>query len=159
MDSYIRNANRLTIFLYVVLLLISAAGAIWLPDSVAIHYKLGGKPDRWGSPASLLVLPFIVFFLLGIIWATDKAHPDFMNFPGPRTPGNVARQLRNTHLMSATVRPFLTLFFVVIQGQSIWAKFYNQDRLIGWSIPVMLVLLFLLIGFFVRRSYQLVPRQ
>ncbi|GAB4021843.1 DUF1648 domain-containing protein [Spirosoma koreense] len=159
MSTYVRNANYLTIGLFVLLTGISIAGAVFLPVPVAIHYNLAGKPDRWGSPASLLILPVIVFFLLGIIWATDRAHPDLMNFPGPRTPENVPRQLRNTRLMNATMRVYLTFMFLIIQSQSIWAKFYNRDQLIGWTLPVFMVSLFLIIGFFVRRAYKLVPRQ
>ncbi|MBD2751609.1 hypothetical protein IC230_01800 [Spirosoma sp. BT704] len=124
-----------------------------------MHYNLAGKPNRWGSPATLLILPFIVFFVISISWAAEKAHPDFMNFPGPRTPENVSRQLGNIRLMGSTIRVFLTGMFLIIQSQSIWAKYYNHDQLIGWTLPVLLFFLFLLIGFFVRRSYKLIPRQ
>lgn len=159
MSTYERNANRLTIVLFIALTLVSVAGAVWLPGPIAIHYNLSGQPNRWGSPATLLILPVIVFIILGIMQATRNAHPDFMNFPGPRTPENVARQLHNTHLMLASMRVFLAFLFLVIQAQSVWAKLYNQNQLIGWTIPVMIALLFLITGYFVRRAYKLVPRQ
>lgn len=158
MDAYIRNANRITIFLFVILVLVSIAGAVWLPNPIAIHYNLAGKADRWGNPATLLILPFIVFFVISISWAVEKAHPDFMNFPGPRTPENIARQLGNIRLMNASLRVFLAAMFLILQSQSVWAKLYNQDQLIGWTLPVLLIGLFVLIGVFVRRSYKLVPR-
>ena len=159
MSRYERNANRLTIVLFICLVLLAVAGAIWLPNPIAVHYNLAGKPDGWGSPATLLILPGIVFFLLGILWATEKAHPDFMNFPGPRTPENVSRQLYNIRQMTASMRVFFTAMFLLIQGQLIWAKLYNHDRLVGWTIPIFVITPLLLIGFFVRRAYKLVPRE
>lgn len=159
MSNYERNANRLTIFLFACLVLLSVAGAIWLPNPVAIHYNLSGKPDRWGSPTTLLIIPGLVFFLLGLLWATEKIHPDLMNFPGPRTPENVARQLHNIRQMSASVRVFFTVMFLLIQGQLVWAKLYNHNQLVGWTIPFLIVAPLLLVGFFIRRAYKLVPRQ
>lgn len=159
MSSYERKANRLASIPFVALTLVSVAGAIWLPESIPIHYNLRGQPNRWGSPATLLILPVIVFILLSILSATRNAHPDFMNFPGPRTPENVARQRHNTHLMLASMRAFLAFFFLVIQGQSIWAKLYNRDQLSSWTLPCLITMLFVITGYFVWRAYKLVPRQ
>lgn len=159
MSTYERNANRLTIGLFIALAGISIAGTIWLPNPIAIHYNLSGQPNRWGSPATLLILPFIGFFVIGILGAVGKAHPDFMNFPGPRTPENVVRQVQNTRQMLASLRVFITSLFLVLQCQAIWANLYHQDRLIGWTIPLLIALLLLIVGFFVRRAYKLIPRQ
>ncbi len=154
-----RTANRLTLALFIALAGISIAGAIWLTGPIPVHYNLSGQPNRWGSPATLLILPFITFFILGIMWASGKAHPDFMNFPGPRTPENVARQVQNMRQMLASLRVFITGLFLILQSQSIWAKFYNQNQLINWTLPLLLVSLFGLIGFFVWRAYKLVPAE
>ncbi|UFH54259.1 DUF1648 domain-containing protein [Spirosoma sp. KNUC1025] len=159
MSSYERNANRLTVILLVGLTLLSLAGAIWLPTPIAIHYNLSGQPDRWGNPATLLILPLVAFFIAGITWASEKLPPDFMNFPGPRTAENVARQLSNIHLMTASIRPLMVALFLLIQAESIWAKFYNHDRLVSWTIPVMATFITVVIGYFVWRAYRLVPRQ
>ena len=159
MNPYQRNANYLTIGLFIILTGVSVAGAIWLPSPIATHYNIAGKPDRWGSPATLLILPAIVFFILGILGAADKIHPNLMNFPGPRTPANVIRQVHNIRQMSASLRVFIVAMFLLIQGQSIWAKLYNHNQLAGWTIPLVAILPLLLVGFFVRRAYKLIPRQ
>ncbi|WP_020594696.1 DUF1648 domain-containing protein [Spirosoma panaciterrae] len=159
MATYERLTNWLTILLLILLTMFSIAGALWLPNPIAIHYNLHGQPDRWGSPATLLILPVIAFLVIGILWASQKIHPDFMNFPGPRTPENIARQLGNIRLMTASMRLFVASLFLVIQGQSIWAKFYNQDQLIGWTIPSMIGLLTVVVSFFVWRAYKLVPKE
>jgi uncharacterized membrane protein len=159
MSKFERNANWLTIALFVLLTIVSIAGAIWLPNPTAIHYNLSGKPDRWGSPATLLILPGITFVLLGILWAVPNAHPDFMNFPGPRTPENVTRQVGNTRLLLASMRAFLTGLFLIFQLNSVWAKLYNHDQLTPWVLLPLLAGLFTLIGIFVRRAYRLVPKQ
>lgn len=153
MSEFERNANRLTIILFVLLTGVSIAGALWLPNPTAIHYNLSGKPDRWGSPATLLILPGVTFVLLSILWAVRNAHPDFMNFPGPRTPENVARQVENTRLLLASMRAFLTGLFLILQLNSVWAKLYNYDQLTPLVLFPLLVGLFALIGIFVRRVY------
>ncbi|GAB4027508.1 hypothetical protein [Spirosoma gilvum] len=86
-------------------------------------------------------------------------HPDFMNFPGPRTAENVGRQLGNIRLMTASMRLFVASLFLLIHAQSIWAKFYNHDHLIGWTIPSIVGLMLVVVGFFVWRAYKLVPKQ
>ena len=158
MSSYERYTNRLTSILFVALVGVSIAGAVLLPSPVPVHYNFSGQPNRWGSSATLLILPVIVFFLLAILQATRNAHPDFMNFPGPRTPENVARQLHNVHQLLASMRLFFAFLFLVIQAQSIWAKLYHQNQLIGWTIPAMIIVLFLITGYFVWRAYKLAPR-
>ncbi|GAB3985467.1 hypothetical protein GCM10028807_00780 [Spirosoma daeguense] len=158
MSNYERNANRLTNALFVILIALSVGGAIWLPSPIPIHYNMAGQADRWGSPATLLVLPVIAFFTLGILYATRKVHPDFMNFPGPRTPENVARQLQNAYQMMATLRVFIVCLFLSIQVQTIWAKLHNQNQLLGWTIPILTATPLLLAGFFIWRAYKLIPR-
>ncbi|MBN8823287.1 MULTISPECIES: DUF1648 domain-containing protein [unclassified Spirosoma] len=158
MTTYERTANWLTILLLTLLTVLSIVGAVWLPSPIAIHYNLQGQPDRWGSPATLLILPVIAVFTTSLLWVSQKIHPDFMNFPGPRTSENVARQLGNIRLMTASLRLFVVSLFLLIQGQSIWAKFYNHDQLSGWTIPCMISFVFVLVGFFVWRAYKLVPK-
>ena len=159
MSTYERIANWLAIGLFSLLLMLSVVGAVTLPDPVPIHYNLAGQIDRWGSPATLLILPFVGLIVLVILFAAAKVHPDFMNFPGPRTPENVTRQLRNTRLMLASLRVFIMALFLSLQTQTVWGMRNPQNRSIGWWLAVLLIPLFLLIGFFVWRSYRLIPRQ
>ncbi|WP_461088988.1 DUF1648 domain-containing protein [Spirosoma gilvum] len=70
MTTYERMTNWLTIVLLTLLTTLSIAGAMWLPSPIAIHYNLHGQPDRWGSPATLLIIPLIALFVTGLLWVS-----------------------------------------------------------------------------------------
>jgi uncharacterized membrane protein len=157
MSTFERNSHRLTIFLLIALTIEAIAGVIWLPDRIPVHYTIRGEVDQYGSPATLLILPGVGLFIAFIIRLPRSIPVEMMNFPGPRTPENIARQLENGNLLMASLRPLLIGILLVILTQSIWTIAYGKTKLIGWLLPVLLVIMFLVIGFFLRRAYKLVP--
>ncbi|GAB3758185.1 DUF1648 domain-containing protein [Spirosoma pomorum] len=159
MSKFERNAGRLTIFLLIALTIEAVAGVIWLPDRIPVHYNFRGEVDRYGSPATLLILPGIGLFIAFIMRLPRRMPVEMMNFPGPRTPENIARQVENGTLLLASLRPLIISMFLVIQTQSIWKVASGQTLLIRWLLPALIVSMFLVIGFFLRRAYRLVPRQ
>ncbi len=50
---------------------------VWaeLPDRVPQHWNARGEVDRYGPKASLLLVPFITWFVLGIFWAVPYLDP------------------------------------------------------------------------------------
>ena len=54
---------------YVILLvcfIIAIIGIVVLPDEIATHFDGAGNVDGYGSPVTLLFLPFIMLFTNGI---------------------------------------------------------------------------------------------
>jgi uncharacterized membrane protein len=158
MSPFERNSHQLTIFLLIALTLEAIAGVIWLPDRIPVHYNFQGEVDRYGSPATLLILPGVGLFIAFIMRLPRSIPVEMMNFPGPRTPENIARQLENGNLLMASLRPLIITMFLVIQTQSIWSVAFGKTYLIRWLLPVLLTIMFLMIGFFLRRAYKLVPK-
>ena len=157
-NRYERSANRLTIVLLVVLAGISIAGMVTLPSRIPIHYNWRGQPDRWGSLSTVLIMPLLALLLSGLLPLTKRIPASLMNFPGPQTPENIDLQVANIWLMIASLRVFIVLLFLALQSQFIWAAAQSQPRLSLVVLPLIVVIQFGVIGFFIWRAYKLVPR-
>ncbi|GAB3895738.1 DUF1648 domain-containing protein [Spirosoma agri] len=142
MSSYERKANRLTIFLLVVVVLLSIGGTVWLPGPIPIHFNGKGEANRWGSPATLLVLAFVCSCVVGLFWLIRRIPTEQMNFPGPRTPENVAQQRQNIDELLATNRVIITGLFLGVISQIMWASIYKQKQIIPWPSWLFIVLIF-----------------
>ena len=77
-----------TWILWLIGLLIAIHGIRTLPDEIATHFALDGTPDGYGSPASLLILPVLMAFCLGLICIVANAvPPEYWNMPFSVTKG------------------------------------------------------------------------
>lgn len=54
-------------FMLVASYAVAIYGIITLPAKIAIHFNAAGEADRYGAPTTLLILPVIMTFCLGII--------------------------------------------------------------------------------------------
>ena len=52
-----------------------------IPGMVPTHFNAAGKPDNYGSKASLIVEPIIALLLMGLFIFIEK-FPQAWNFPG-----------------------------------------------------------------------------
>lgn len=154
---YETRLNRLTLFLLVVLAVLSVTGALLLPDRIPVHFNIAGHPDRYGSPAALLVLPALGLAINGLLWATRNVPPELMNFPGPRTPDNVARQMQNIRQLTATLRLLISVSFLLMQANWIWSALHPGK---GWAFWPLLLSLLLLGGIvpFIVRAYRMAAK-
>jgi|GEM_PF-2767707 len=158
MSTFERNSQRLTIFLLIALTIEAVAGVIWLPERILVHYTIRGEVDQYSSPATLLILPGVGVFIALIMRLPRHMPVEMMHFPGPRTPENIARQVENGTLLLASLRPMIIELFLIIQTQAVWTVASGQTYLIRWLLPVLIAFMFLVIGFFLRRTYKRVPR-
>ena len=156
---YETRLNYVTIALFAGLVMLTVYGVLTLPNRIPVHFNLSGEADRWGSSTSLLILPFLCLFMEAILWATRWAPPELMNFPGPRTPDNVARQMLNIMHMLATIRAFMASLFVVVTGQWVWAAISAEPHLTTtWLILFFIGTLLISTGVFVIRAYRMADR-
>lgn len=152
---YETRLNYVTLVLLAGLILLSVYGVTTLPDRIPVHFNLSGKADRWGSSATLLILPLLCLLIEGLLWATRWAPPELMNFPGPRTPDNIARQVLNIQKLLATLRAVVATLFLGLVGQWIWTAAHHHPRLVAWVPFAFVGLLLISTGIFLVRAYRM----
>lgn len=152
---YETRLNHLTIALFAGLVMVTLYGVLTLHDRIPIHFNLSGEADRWGSPAIMLILPLLCLFIESLLWAIRWVPPELMNFPGPRTPDNVARQVENISQMVATLRVLVATLFLCLVSQWVWRAAHPQPRSMLWIPFVFVGLLLISTGVFVVRAYRL----
>lgn len=150
--------NYVTLALLAGLILLSVYGVTILPDRIPVHFNLSGEADRWDSSTTLLIVPLLCLLIEGLLWATRWAPPELMNFPGPRTPDNIARQVLNIQQLLATLRAVVVTLFLGLVGQWIWTAAHHQPRLVAWVPFAFVGLLLISTGIFMGRAYRLAGR-
>ena len=156
---YETRLNYITIALFAGLVVLTIYGVLTLPDRIPIHFNLSGKADRWGHPTNLLVLPLLCLLIEGLLWAIRWAPPELMNFPGPRTAGNMARQMQNIMRMLAITRPLVAALFLGLVSQWIWVATHTPSRLAIWIPFVFVGLLLFSTGVFMVRAYRMASQR
>lgn len=155
-SSYERIANRLTIFLFLLLVGLSVTAAFWLPDPIPTHFNGNGQADRWSSPTMLLQLPLIGGCMIGLFWAIRHYTPtSLMNIPGPRTPENLARQRQNFDQLMATMQVLITGLFLGITSQIIWVSTHHSKQIVPWPSFLFIALICISMLISLIRAYKL----
>ncbi|MGV3558822.1 DUF1648 domain-containing protein [Larkinella arboricola] len=160
MRMLLANTERLVTFLTGLLLisqfLLIIGYYAHLPEVIPVHFGLNGKPDRWGSRATLFVVPTISTFLCLILWGVRQIPPDFYNMPAPLTPENRERQVRNTHEMMAMTAFVIMVFMLWTLWE--WARSAANTELVRSKLVPMIFLGVSLAGtfiYYVRRANAL----
>lgn len=151
--------NYLTAVLFVALLAVSLYGLMTLPDRIPVHFGIDGRADGWGKPMSLLILPGLCLFMLAMFWWTSRFAPtELMNFPGPRTPENVARQTQNIRQLFAVMRVLMTALFLALTSQWVWAAAHPESGISPWFVFGLVGVLLVAVAVFVVRAYRMVEK-
>jgi uncharacterized membrane protein len=147
--------NYLTVCLLIGLIMLTVYGLVTLPERIPVHFGLNGQADRWGSPIHLLIVAGVCLFVEWLLWVTRRLSPEFMNFPGPRTPENVARQVQNIGYLFATIRPLIALLFLSLVANWIWVASSGGGISMLWVILPLVSFLLVITGVFLVRAYRL----
>ena len=150
--------NYLAALLFVGSIAVTIYGLMTLPDRIPTHFGIDGKANGWGTPTALLVLPGICLFMLVQFWALRFVPASLMNFPGPRTPENIARQMQNIRQMVVVMRVLMAGLFLALGVQWVWAAAHPQQEAYSWFAFVFAGVLTGAIAFFVIRAYRLVGK-
>ena len=151
--------NYLTAVLFVALLTVSIYGLMTLPDRIPVHFGIDGRANGWGKPTSLLILPGLCLFMLAMFWWTSRFAPtELMNFPGPRTPENVARQMQNIRQMSTVMRVLMTAFFLALISQWVWAAAQPESGISPWLVFGFVGVITATVAVFLVRAYRMVAK-
>lgn len=148
------NAMELVAKLLLLFLWVLAGYSLFtLPESIPVHYNLTGKPDQYGSKASIFILPAIGTVLyFGLGWLSK--YPHIFNYVTQITEKNARVQYtiatRTIRVLKVTI---LSLFSVII-FVTILTAVGVINGLGVWFIPLVLILLLIPTIVFVWMSFK-----
>ena len=147
----ILNSATLVIFIGSLIYLI----LVWttLPGEVPAHYNGVGEVDRWGSKWEMLILPIIG----GILWigmTILERYPHVYNYIN-LTRENVRAQYLNGRMMINVLKNSIVIVFSYLTWKDIQIAFGHEDSLGVWFLPIFLVFIFGLTGYFIFKSFRL----
>jgi uncharacterized membrane protein len=152
--------TRLEVFFNVLSLLMLCGNFVYifmawtsLPDRIPTHFNGLGEVDGWGGKGNIWVLEVIAIVLWGGLTTLEK-YPHVYNYIF-LTEENMARQYENARIMVNVLKTTLTFTFVLISWELIQSVKENESSLEIWTLPLLLVMIFGVIGFFIFRSYRL----
>ncbi len=91
-----------------------------LPAIIPTHFGIDGKPNAYGSKATILLLPALLL-LLTVGFSALARYPWIFNYPVVITAENAARQYRRGRTVLTVVNALMAALFAVIQWQIIQA--------------------------------------
>jgi uncharacterized membrane protein len=116
-----------------------------LPDRIPTHFDLAGRPNGWGSPTALLLLPVVaVAIYLGI--TLTSRFPSAFHYPVRVTPQNRPRLQALSLQMIVCLKTELMCLFAWIQWSIVEAVRNGSGSLSVALVPLSLVAVFATVG-------------
>lgn len=148
-----RSKYAIAVNIICILLFLGVAiflGLTWqdIPDKIPGHYNALGETDRWTGKSELLFLP-ILGWLLFIGVTVIELFPKLWNTGVTVTEENWPRVYRVIKNMLASTKLQLSAIFVFLTINSAL-----QNELPSWFLPLVLVLVFGSLTYFIVRLVQ-----
>jgi uncharacterized protein DUF1648 len=116
-----------------------------LPAQIPVHFDLAGRPDRWGTPQMLWMIPLMTAVIYGLMTLVAR-YPSAFNFPLRIKPATRPRlEAIALNLLSWLKVEVLGLFFW-IQFQAIQYSRKGRGELSPAFLPMVLLAIFGTIG-------------
>lgn len=138
--------RKINLIINVICFLMIAAYAIYIivewkniPGMVPTHFNAAGKPDNYGSKASLIVEPIIALLLMGLFIFIEK-FPQAWNFPVKVTEENKER-LYGCGLKIIGAIKILAVSVCIYGGLSS----ASNNQLPGWPVLAVIVAMFVVV--------------
>ncbi|PYG89954.1 uncharacterized protein DUF1648 [Ruminiclostridium sufflavum DSM 19573] len=145
--------EAISIVIFIVLCLYTAFSWPNLPDTVPVHFGFSGQADGYGNKSSLLfLLPVILILYTGL--SLLQKFPHIYNYIVEITQKNALTQYTCAIRMMRVLKLIIVIIFSYIQFQSIRAASTGTTSLGLWFLPVVLVLLFGTLGFYLKASVR-----
>ncbi len=152
-DTSDRITEVLSIISLVILVIVVAFYYSGLPDSVPVHYDLKGVPDRYGNKSTLLILPAVgIILYLGLTIITRFPHA--FNYPVKITTDNARKQYTIAIRMLRIVKFMVIVMFTIITYTSIKTAIGEYNGLGAWLIPLFMVAITLVIGYYLLMAIK-----
>ena len=121
-----------------------------LPQKIPTHFDMAGRPDGWGTPGMLWVLPAMATGI-SLLMRLVARFPAAFNFP-MRIPPRARPQLEAIALnMISWLKVEVVGLFAWIQYWTLRMVRQGQGRLSPASVPVLLIAIFATIAWHVLR--------
>lgn len=149
-DKALQLAGALVLATFLVVV-----AATWasLPESLPVHFGLGGEPDSWGSRGEILVLPVIAllqFVLLSVLARFPHRH----NYLVTITAENAERQYRLAQRLLHVLSLLLVFLFFALYLATWAIAGHKLDRLPAVAVWLPLALIGCLLAWYWLRSRQ-----
>lgn len=125
-----------------------------LPPEIPLNFNVQGQPDSYATKETIWILPALALMLFVMLTAIQGS-PHQFNYSVPITPENAADQYRNALRMLRWLKTVIIGLFVYLQWGIIQVGMGHWMGLGPIFLPLLLIILFGVIGFFVHRSYKL----
>jgi hypothetical protein len=121
--------------------IVALFGSDPLPAQIPVHFDLAGRPDRWGSPQMLWLIPVMTALIYSLMTLVAR-YPSAFNFPWRIKPAARPRlESIALHLISWLKVEVVGLFFC-IQYEAIQYARNRSGELSPAFLPLVLVVIF-----------------
>jgi uncharacterized membrane protein len=119
-----------------------------LPERIPTHFDISGRPNAWGSPAILWILPVVGASLYLLFTALARIQPGTFKLPVRVNKVNLPFIQKKTSEMAAMIKTEIMCLFVYIQSGIIHGARIREFRLSPAVVPVFMVLIFATLGIY-----------
>lgn len=119
-----------------------------LPLRIPTHFDISGRPNAWGSPQMLWLLPLIGTGLYALMTVLGSIRFRSFNLPVRVTEANLPFIQDQTAVMVAWIKFEVLGLFVYIQRTIIQGAREGEFHLEPMMIPVFLVVIFATVGWY-----------
>ncbi len=116
----------------------AVAGPHPLPPRIPTHFDLAGRPNGWGQPGMLWMLPIVATIILGLMSLVAR-HPRAFNYPLRVTPATRPRLEAIALGMIAWLQLEIAALFLLIQYAIIQSARIARNPLPPAFMPIALL--------------------
>ncbi len=124
-----------------------------LPNIIPTHYNGAGEADAFGDKSNILSLPFVATILFVALSIFNK-FPHVFNYSVDITPENALVQYTNATKLLRYLKLIVAIIFSSIAVQTIRTADSKDVGLGVWFLPVVLVMIFVPIAYFLMQSWK-----
>ncbi len=122
-----------------------------LPDNIAIHFNVGGKPDDYGHKASIFILPVVASFIcIGFYYLCKVPH--LFNYPGKITEENALTQYQSSIALLRIIKLIVIAGFFYINYTIISRAPSSTTQLSVWFLPLFIGSILTTVTVYIYRS-------
>jgi uncharacterized membrane protein len=147
-----KQLNLIAIVGLVALFVVAAYGTFVLPDTIPVHFGIDGRANGWGGKNILWVLPGLALFLYGFLTFVG-GYPHTFNYIVNITQENAQRQYKIALSTLNWLKTELVWIFAFLEWQMYSLAISNNSSLGVWILPLVLIVLFGTVGFWLRQSF------
>ncbi len=124
-----------------------------LPERIPTHFNMAGKADGFGKKSTIMLLPVIATVLFAGMTIVNR-FPHTFNFGVPVTRENARFQYTNATRMMRYMKLGVVILFGFLVFETIGHTTGKNDGLGSWFLPVMLLVQFVPMGYFLVKSFR-----